>query len=117
MGVPAEALRRLEVSYLEADNAFMAWKCWADDIRQEAEQRLGVMPGVQDPRIWGDPAYGAALDGGAPYTNARHVLARALERADPECAQASREGRLRLLVESRVARRAGDRMRARYRTA
>ena len=46
-----------------------AWGVWADSVRQEAEDRLGVAypesPEVSEPVVMTDGEYGRALDVGA----------------------------------------------------
>lgn len=42
------------------EGAYREALLWADDVRQGAENRLGV--GLTDERAWEDPAYSAALD-------------------------------------------------------
>ena len=55
-----------ERAVAELKAACRAWGCWADDVRQRAEGRLGVT-GLADQRVLEDPEYGRALDMGASY--------------------------------------------------
>lgn len=53
-------LKALEKAAALLDDAWLATGVWADDIRQEAERRLGIGP--TDERAWDDPDYSTALD-------------------------------------------------------
>jgi hypothetical protein len=64
----------------ELGAAGLAWGLWADDIRQLAEQRLGVS-GLLDERVLDDPGYGRALDIGGPVGTAVTAAVAALRAA------------------------------------
>jgi hypothetical protein len=102
MGVPAEACRLLEKVYADLLVAYANWGCWADDVRQGAEKRLGVLPGDQDERIWGDPEYAAAVDAGRVISDALRRVERGLAAADPQYAAAVRAGNLQAVVSARL---------------
>ncbi len=99
MDVPAEAREHLETAYLALAEAHLIWGCWADEVRQQTEKRLGV--GITDERVLDDAEYGAALDAGRPYSDAVAAVADALTAIDPRCAEARREGRLTAFVRER----------------
>jgi len=67
-----------ERAVAELRAARQAWGCWADGVRERAEQRLGVA--CLDPRAAGDAEYGRALDAGAEFARAL-AAAEALLRA------------------------------------
>ncbi|WP_030925506.1 hypothetical protein [Streptosporangium amethystogenes] len=59
-GAPATFADALAAAAVGVEGAYPEALLWADDVRQGAEDRLGVGP--TDERAWDDPAYGAALD-------------------------------------------------------
>jgi hypothetical protein len=65
-------------AYLE--EARRAWGCWADEIRQLAEQYYGVAD-LDDRRVLGDPGYGQALGIGGPAGEAVRAAGMALRAA------------------------------------
>ncbi len=99
MDIPTEAQDHLERAFLELAEAHLIWGCWADEVRQQAEKRLGM--GSADEEVTDDPEYGAALDAGLPYSDAMTAVADALAAADPQCAQARRDGRLPAFIRDR----------------
>lgn len=99
MDVPAEARKCLETAFLELAEAHLIWGCWADGIRQQAEQRLGMGPA--DEEVQDDPGYSAALDAGRPYSNMLIAASNALAEVDSEYAQALKENRLAASVRER----------------
>jgi hypothetical protein len=66
------------VAYLEETR--LAWGCWADEIRQLAEQHYRVAD-FDDHRVLGDPGYGQALDIGGAVGEAVRVAGMALRAA------------------------------------
>lgn len=70
----------LQRAVAELEEADRAWGCWADDMRQLAEQRLGISD-LLDERVLDDPGYGRALDMGAGYREAVTVAVAALTAA------------------------------------
>lgn len=52
--------------------------CWADEVRQRVEQRLGVPFVSCDPRVLNDAEYGAALDRCGPIDRAVTAACEAL---------------------------------------
>jgi hypothetical protein len=72
----------LAAAAAELEAACRAWGVWADEVREQAEQRLGSGP--CDPRVCSDPEYARALDAGGPFIEAARVAATALERAGCE---------------------------------
>ena len=65
----------------ELEQARLAWGCWADGVRQLAEQHYRVAD-FNDLRVLNDPGYGQALDIGGPAGEAVRVAAMALQAAD-----------------------------------
>jgi hypothetical protein len=61
----------LAVAVAELDAACRAWGVWADDVREQAEMRLGADP--EDLRVLRDAEYARALDAGAPFLEAARV--------------------------------------------
>ena len=74
------ARRHLERAVAELAEACVAWGCWADDVRQLAEQHFGVAD-FDDHRVLDDPGYGQALDIGRPAGEAVRVAGMALRAA------------------------------------
>jgi hypothetical protein len=79
----------LERVVAELEQARLAWGCWADDVRQLAEQHYRVAD-FNDHRVLSDPGYGQALDIGGPVGEAVRVAGMALQaaggKADCPCA-------------------------------
>ena len=71
------ARRHLERAVAELNQARLAWGCWADDVRQLAEQHYRVAD-FSDHRVLDDPGYGQALDIGSPVGEAVRVAGLAL---------------------------------------
>jgi hypothetical protein len=57
----------------EAEAACRAWGVWADEVRERAEQRLGIGP--CEAGACSDPEYAAALDAGGSFIEAARVMA------------------------------------------
>jgi hypothetical protein len=74
------ARRHLERAVAHLEEARLAWGCWADEIRQLAEQHYRVAD-FNDRRVLGDPGYGQALDIGGPVGEAVRVARMALRTA------------------------------------
>jgi hypothetical protein len=74
------ARRHLERAVAELEHARLAWGCWADDVRQLAEQHYRVT-GFDDHRVLSDPGYGQALDIGGPTGEAVCAAGMALRAA------------------------------------
>jgi hypothetical protein len=74
------ARRHLERAVAELAEARVAWGCWADDVRQLAEQHFGAAD-FDDHRVLDDPGYGQALDIGRPVGEAVRVAGMALRAA------------------------------------
>jgi hypothetical protein len=74
------ARRHLERAVAELEQARLAWGCWADDVRQLAEQHYRVA-GFNDHRVLDDPGYGQALDIGGPAGEAVRAAGMALRAA------------------------------------
>jgi len=70
----------LERAVAELKAARQAWGVWADGIREQAEQRLGVSD-LRDARVMDDLEYARALDMGAPYIGAVNAAEAALKAA------------------------------------
>lgn len=51
------------------------WGVWADSVRQDVEQRLGVTYTENDPLVLEDPEFSAALDVGTALDEARTAFA------------------------------------------
>jgi hypothetical protein len=62
----------LERAAAELEQARLAWGCWADDVRQLAEQHYRVAD-FDDRRVLSDPGYGQALDVGGAVGEAVRV--------------------------------------------
>ncbi len=75
------ACGHLQRAVTELKAARQAWGCWADGVRQQAEDRLGVTD-LRDQRVMDDLEYGRALDLGTPVTGAVDA-AEAVERVEP----------------------------------
>ena len=57
----------------EAEAACRAWGVRADEVRERAEQRLGIGP--CEAGACSDPEYAAVLDAGRPFIEAATVMA------------------------------------------
>jgi len=68
----------VERAVAELKAARQAWGCWADGIRQRAEQRLGITD-LADQHVMDDPEYAWALDLGGPYIEAVNAVEAALK--------------------------------------
>ncbi len=64
----------------ELEAAVEAWGLWADEVREQAERRLGTGPG--DRRVWGDMEYARALDAGGLFIEAARAVAAVLQASD-----------------------------------
>ena len=73
----AAARGHLATAAAELEAAVGAWGLWADEVREQAERRLGTGPG--DRRVWGDPEYARALDAGGLFIEAARAVAAALQ--------------------------------------
>jgi hypothetical protein len=71
------ARRHLAVAVAELEAAVGAWGLWADEIREQAERRMGAAP--CDPEVRDDPQYARALDAGGPFIEAARAAAAALK--------------------------------------
>jgi len=70
----------LERAAAHLEEARLAWGCWADEVRQLAEQHYQVGD-FNDRRVLGDPGYGRALDIGGPVGKAVTAAVTALRAA------------------------------------
>jgi hypothetical protein len=76
----SRARGHLERAVAHLEEARLAWGCWADEVRQLAEQYYRVAD-FDDRRVLGDPGYGQALDVGGPVGEAVRVAGMALRAA------------------------------------
>ena len=76
----SRARGHLERAVAHLEQARQAWGCWADEVRQLAEQYYRVAD-FDDRRVLGDPGYGQALDVGGPVGEAVRVAGMALRAA------------------------------------
>jgi hypothetical protein len=100
---------QLERAFFHLGNAHHAWRCRAGAGMGEAERRLGVAHGEEDPRIWDDPEHGATRDAGVAYSSALGAVSRLLLQADPGYygpACSGGHAGIRSAVEARLAGRA-----------
>ena len=74
--VPTHVRAAMVDALAYAEAAQTAWGCWADEVRQRVEKRLGVEHKAGDPRVLADPEYAAVLDYGAPIVAAVRELRR-----------------------------------------
>lgn len=74
------ARRHLERAAAELKRAHLAWGCWADSVRQLAEQHYRAAD-FDDRRVLSDPGYGRALDIGGPAGEAVRLAGMALRAA------------------------------------
>jgi hypothetical protein len=70
----------LERAVAQLKEACLAWGCWADEIRQLAEEHYRVAD-FDDRRVLGDPGYGQALDIGGAVGEAVRVAEMAVRAA------------------------------------
>ena len=63
--------RRLAEAQRAIEDLNLAWGVWADDVRQDAERRLGT---DADETLWADQDYSRALDGGGPIRQAAEAV-------------------------------------------
>jgi hypothetical protein len=73
----------LEQAVAQLEAARLAWGVWSYDIRQLAEQHLGISD-LLDERVLDDPGYGRALDIGGQVGTAVTAAAAALRAAGGE---------------------------------
>jgi hypothetical protein len=76
----SRARGHLERAVAQLEEAGLAWGCWADEIRQLAEQHYRVAD-FDDRRVLGDRGYGQALDIGGAVGEAVRVAGMALRAA------------------------------------
>lgn len=78
-----EAVQAVQQALAAARQAHTLIAGWSDDVRAEAEQRLGIEPAADDPAVYEDPDYGAALDTVGAARTAVAVLERVLADLHP----------------------------------